>query len=58
MIQARRPPRRSSRIRSISGAQAHLKAHGRNSAATKVPISSRETLCWRMKATIATEVKP
>ena len=57
-IQALRPPNRCSLTRSMTGAQAHLKAHGRNIAATKVPISARETSCWRMNATIATEVKP
>ena len=58
MIQARRPPSLCSLIRSISGAQAHLNAQGRNRAAMKAPISSSDTPCWRMKATNATEVKP
>ncbi len=58
MIHALRPPSRCSLIRSIRGAQAHLKDHGRKSAATKAPIRSSDTPCWRMNATMATEVKP
>ncbi len=58
MIHARRPPHRSSLTRSTSGAQAHLKAQGMNSAAEKAPIASSDTPCWRMNATMATEVNP
>ncbi len=57
-IQARRPPQRSSRMRSTSGAQAHLKAQGRNSAAENAPITSRPRPCWRMNVTMATDVNP
>ena len=57
-IQALRPPSRCSLTRSMTGAQAHLNAHGRKSAATKVPINASDTPCWRMNATMAIEVKP
>jgi len=42
----------------MSGAQAHLNAQGRKSAAENAPITSSPTPCWRMNATIATEVNP
>jgi hypothetical protein len=57
-IHAFLPPKRFSFTRSISGAQTHLNAQGKKSAATNVPICSRDKPCVRMKATMAVDVNP
>ena len=57
-IHAFLPPKRLSFMRSINGAHAHFKAQGRNIAATKMPICSRESPAVRMIATMAIDVKP